>query len=204
MSARSATALHAVILAAGASRRFGSPKQLVRFDGQSLLQRVLVHATGLLGSAVTVVLGAHAAEISETLPPGNAGVLINRNWQEGIASSIRLAVQRLPGACDGVMLVLADQPLVGSETLSRLITAWRRQPRQVIASRYGSVTGAPAIFPRWCFGDLMALRGDQGARVVLQRYADHTVRLAHPEAALDIDYPEDLLEIPTTETSVKG
>src|SRR5665213_161601 len=198
---RATTALHAIVLAAGASRRFGSPKQLVRVDGQSLLQRAIAHASGLLGSAVTVVLGAHAAEIAETLPPGNAGILINRNWQEGIASSIRTAVQRLPGACDGVMLMLADQPLVGSETLSRLITAWRRQPRQIVASRSGSVTGVPAIFPRWCFGDLAALRGDQGARIVLRRYADNVVRLAHPEAAVDIDYPEDLLDIPTTENS---
>jgi CTP:molybdopterin cytidylyltransferase MocA len=129
MTARRSTTLHALVLAAGASRRFGSPKQLVRFDGQSLLQRAVAHASELLGSAVTVVLGAHAAEIAETLPTGSAGVLINRDWQEGIASSIRIGVQRLPGACDGVMLVLADQPLVGSETLRRLMTAWRRDRR---------------------------------------------------------------------------
>jgi len=195
MTTRRSTTLHALILAAGASRRFGSPKQLVRFDGQSLLQRAVAHASELLGSAVTVVLGAHAAEIAETLPTGSAGVLINRDWQEGIASSIRIGVQRLPGACDGVMLVLADQPLVGSETLRRLMTAWRRQPRNIIASRYGSVTGVPAIFPRWCFSDLTELRGDAGARIVIRRYSDHVVRLAHPEAAVDIDYPDDLLDL---------
>src|SRR5579863_9098181 len=124
MSIHRSTTLHAIVLAAGASRRFGSPKQLVRVDGQSLLQRVVAHASGLLGAGVTVVLGAHAAEIAETLPPGSAGTLINRNWQEGIGSSIRLGVQRLPGACDGVLLMLADQPLVGAETLQRLIAAW--------------------------------------------------------------------------------
>ncbi len=200
MSTRRST-LHALILAAGASRRFGSPKQLVRLDGQSLVQRAVGHASGLLGAAVTIVLGAHAAQIAETLPPGSAGTLINRNWQEGISSSIRLGVQRLPGACDGVLLMLADQPLVTGETLRRLITAWRRQPRQIIASRYGSVTGVPAIFPRWCFGDLTALRGDQGARLIIRRYADHVVRLAHPEAAVDIDYPEDLLDITAAESA---
>jgi len=200
MSPRSPT-LHALILAAGASQRFGSPKQLVRLDGQSLVQRAVAHASGLLGAAVTVVLGAHAAQIAETLPQGSAGTLINRNWQEGIGSSIRLGVQRLPGACDGILLMLADQPLVTSETLRRLITAWRRQSRQIIASRYGSVTGVPAIFPRWCFGDLMALRGDQGARLIIRRYSDHVVRLAHPEAQVDIDYPEDLLELSTPTTA---
>lgn len=192
---RRPSSLHALILAAGASRRFGSPKQLVRIGGQSLLQRALAQATELMGHSVTVVLGAHAAEIAETLPPGSAGVLINRNWQEGIGSSIRAGVQQLSGACDGVLIALADQPLVVGETLRRLMAAWKRQPRLIIASQYGSVTGVPAIFPRWSFGDLSSLRGDQGARVVIRRHADHVVRLAHPEAAVDIDYPEDLLDM---------
>jgi len=183
------------VLAAGASRRFGSPKQLVQFERKPLIQRVIAGATELAGSAVTVVLGAYAAEIAATLAPGTAGIIVNREWQEGIASSIRAAVARLPGACDGVLLLLADQPLVGSHSLGRLAAAWRRQPRSIIASRYRAVTGVPAIFPRWCFSDLAALRGDQGARLVLRRYPDHVVRLAHPEAEVDIDYPEDLLEL---------
>jgi CTP:molybdopterin cytidylyltransferase MocA len=187
--------LHAIVLAAGASRRFGSPKQLVRFEGQLLIQRVIAAATELVGSAVSVVLGAHAAEITANLPPGTASIVINRGWQEGIGSSIRLAVSRLPGACDGVLVMLGDQPMVGSASLNRLAAAWRRQPRSIVASRYGAVTGVPAIFPRWCFSDLSALRGDQGARVLLSRYGDHVVRLSHPEAAVDIDYPEDLLEL---------
>ena len=93
--------------------------------------------------------------------------------------------------------MLADQPMVGSASLNRLAAAWRRQPRGIVASRYGTVTGVPAIFPRWCFNDLAMLRGDQGARVLISRYGDHVVRLAHPEAAIDIDYPEDLLELGT-------
>lgn len=188
-------ALHSIVLAAGASRRFGSPKQLVRFDGQLLLQRVIAAATELTGSAVSVVLGAHAAEIAANLPPGTASIVINRGWQEGIASSIRCAVSRLPGACDGALIMLGDQPMVGSHGLNRLAAAWRRQPRGIVASRYGSVTGVPAIFPRWCFNDLAGLRGDQGARVLIRRYSDYVVRLAHPEAEVDIDYPEDLLEL---------
>jgi molybdenum cofactor cytidylyltransferase len=187
--------LHAIVLAAGESRRFGSPKQLVRFEGQLLVQRVIAAATELAGSAVTLVLGAHAAEIAANLPPGSASIIVNRNWQEGIGSSIRAAMMRLPGACDGALIMLADQPLVGGHGLTRLAAAWRRRPRGIVASHYGSVTGVPAIFPRWCFADLAALHGDQGARLLIRRYADHVVRLAHPEAAVDIDYPEDLLEL---------
>ncbi len=126
---------------------------------------------------------------------GSASVLINRDWQQGIASSIRVGISHLPGACDGVLMLLADQPLVAPVRLGHLAAAWRRNPRGIVASVYGAVTGVPAIFPRWCFGDLAALRGDEGARHLIRRYADHVTRLSHPEAAIDIDYPEDLLEL---------
>jgi len=66
------------------------------------------------------------------------------------------------------------------------------------------VTGVPAIFPRWCFSDLASLRGDQGARILLRRYADHVVRLANPEAEVDIDYPEDLLNLRSDEPPIAG
>ena len=196
---RRKSALHTIILAAGASRRFGSPKQLVRYEGQLLVQRAIAAAIELTGSAVSVVLGAHAAQITANLPPSSVSFVINRGWQEGIASSIRAAVAQVPGACDGALLMLADQPMVGGHGLARLAAAWRRQSHSVVASRYGSVTGVPAIFPRWCFADLAALRGDEGARVLISRYADHVIRLPHPEAAVDIDYPEDLLELSQTD-----
>ena len=188
-----AASLHTVVLAAGGSSRFGSPKQLVRFHGQTLLQRVLAATGELSATAVTVVLGANAADIAATLPPSGASVLVNRGWQEGIASSLRLAVRALSPACDGVLILLGDQPLIGATSLSRLTSTWRRQSRQIVASRYNGITGVPAIFPRWCFDALCELRGDQGARALISRHADHVVAMALPEAAVDIDRPEDLL-----------
>jgi len=194
MSGHASPCLHAVVLAAGGSSRFGSPKQLVRFQGQLLLHRVLA-AAGEVAAAVTLVLGAHAAEIAAIVPSGRATVLVNREWQEGVASSLRAAVRALPGACDGVLILLADQPLVAAASLGPLAGAWRRSPRQIIASRYSSVVGAPAIFPRWCFNNLCDLRGDQGARALISRYSDHVQSMPHPEAAVDIDQPEDLLNL---------
>ncbi len=88
--------LHAIVLAAGASSRFGSPKQLLRLDGELLLHRVIGCASEVASSAVTVVLGAHAAEIAVALPP--VTLQVNREWREGIASSIRIAVRALPGS----------------------------------------------------------------------------------------------------------
>ncbi len=191
--ARSAPVLHAIVLAAGSSRRFGSPKQLVKIDGELLLHRVIASAGEVAGAAVTVVLGSNAAEIAALLPP--VGLHVNREWREGIGSSIRSAVRALPGACAGALIVLADQPRVTAASLRRLVSAWHRQPRHIIASRYSAVTGVPAIFPRWCFEELSALRGDVGARAIIARHEDRVVPVLIPEAGIDIDRPEDLLDL---------
>jgi len=187
--------LHAIVLAAGASTRFGSPKQLVRVAGRPLLHSALARAADVAGSAVSVVLGAHAAELTPLLTHSQALIVINRDWREGIASSIRAGVSRLPPSCNAVLLMLADQAAVTAEDLKRLVSAWRRQPDYIVAARYGMTTGVPAVFPRSVFSDLGALRGDMGARALLQRNPDRVVRVPMASAAIDIDTPEDLLKI---------
>jgi molybdenum cofactor cytidylyltransferase len=187
--------LHAIVLAAGASSRFGSAKQLVRVAGRPLLHTAVARAAEVAGTAVMVVLGAHAAELTPLLTHSQASVLINRDWREGMASSIRTGVARLPSSCTAVLLTLVDQAAVTAEDLKRLVSAWRRQPDYIAAARYGTTTGVPAIFPRSTFSDLQSLRGDVGARVLLQRNPDRVVRVPMASAAIDIDTPEDLLKL---------
>ena len=187
--------LHAVVLAAGASTRFGSAKQLVRVAGRPLLHIAVARAAEVAGTAVTVVLGARAAELTPLLTHTQASVVINREWREGMASSIRAGVARLPASCTAVLLMLVDQAAVTGEDLKRLVGAWRRQPDYIAAARYGMTTGVPAIFPRSSFFDLASLRGDVGARVLLRRNPDRIVRVPMASAAIDIDTPEDLLEM---------
>lgn len=188
------TNLQVLVLAAGAASRFGSPKQLARIGGVMMLQKAVSQATEVAGHAVTVILGAHAERITPLLRQSPASVEINRNWQEGLASSLRLGVSRLPG-CEGVLVTLADQVAVTTFDLQRLVSAWRRQPGCLIAASYDGHTGVPAIFPAWCFPDLLALRGDAGARAVLARHADRCLRVPMPNAGVDIDTPEDLLDL---------
>jgi CTP:molybdopterin cytidylyltransferase MocA len=184
--------LHIVVLAAGAATRFGKPKQLAVLDGRPLLMHVLGRALEVAGSAVSVVIGAHATAIAPVLNRCNASIIVNRNWEEGIASSIRLAVQRLSGACDGAMLVLADQLGVTAADLQHLADLWHRQPNSIVAARYGGALGVPAIFPRALFGELLELRGDRGAQALLRRHESRLVALQMPAAAVDVDTPEDL------------
>ncbi len=193
--AEDAPSLHAIVLAAGSSSRFGSPKQLVRVDGRPLLHAAVSRAVDVAGHAVSVVLGAHAADLAPLLRHSAASIVINRDWSEGMASSIRAGVSRLPGSCGGVMLVLADQAAVTAEDLRRLASTWRRQPGYIVAAQYGTTLGAPAVFPASCFRDLAELRGDRGAQVLFKRNPDRVVRVPMDSASIDIDTPEDLLRL---------
>ena len=200
MNIESSGALHAIVLAAGASSRFGSPKQLVRLDGRPMLHAAVARAVEVAGQAVTVVLGSNAAELTPLLRHSPASVIVNRDWSEGIGSSIRTGVTRLPSSCDGVLIMLADQPAVTADDLRRLVETWRRQQDFIVAAFYESTTGVPAIFPRTMFSSLTELRGDQGARALIHRHRDRVVRVPLASAAIDIDTPEDLLKLgaPTT------
>lgn len=195
MSTTVEPALHVLVLAAGASRRFGSPKQLVRIDGRPLLHRAVAAATAVAGHAVTIVLGANAELLTPLLKHSPGSIVINRDWEQGLASSLRAGIRALPGSCDGVLVTLADQAMVTPGDLARLATAWRAQPEWLIAASYNGHTGVPAVFPRWTFASFSELRGDAGARSILERHSDRTLRIPMPNAAVDIDTPEDLLTL---------
>jgi molybdenum cofactor cytidylyltransferase len=187
--------IHVVVLAAGGSSRFGSAKQLVRVNGRPLMLTAVSRAVELAGHSVTVVLGAQATGLAPLLRHSPASIAINRDWSEGIASSIREGLAQAPATADGVLIFLADQAAVSTEDLRRLAGLWRRNPASIAAAQYAGTVGVPAIFPRWCFRDLNELRGDRGAQLLLQRHVDRLVRLPMPSAETDIDTPEDLLEL---------
>jgi CTP:molybdopterin cytidylyltransferase MocA len=184
--------LHILILAAGSSKRLGQPKQLVRLGGQPALHRVVSNAVAVAGHAVTVVAGAHVRELTYLLNQTPASMVVNRHWEEGMGSSLRFGVTTLPPACEAVLVLLGDQVAVTKDDLRRLIGAWKGQEEVLAAAVYERHAGVPAIFPRICFPELAALRGDEGARSVSQRNQFRLVRVGMPNAAVDLDTPEDL------------
>jgi molybdenum cofactor cytidylyltransferase len=187
--------LHAAILAAGPSTRFGSPKQLIQLAGTPVLHWAVSNTARAAGRSVSVVLGAAAGEIAPLLRRSEASVIVNRGWREGLASSVRAAVNAVPPGCDGLLLVLADQVAVTEDDLKRLVAAWRRHPVLIAAALFDGAPGLPAIFPGWAFPDLLGLRGEGDPRIVIRRHVDRVVRISMPAAAIDVNTPEDLLEI---------
>jgi molybdenum cofactor cytidylyltransferase len=183
---------HVLVLAAGASHRLGQPKQLVKLGGRPLLHRVVAHAVSLSGHAVTVVLGAHASELSRLLAHSSASTVINREWEEGMASSIRRGMEALPSGCEAVLILLGDQVGVTADDLRRLASAWNGEPSVIAASVYDQHLGVPAIFPHVFFKELAELRGESGARVIIERNQYRVNRVPMANAAIDLDTPEDL------------
>ena len=184
--------LQIIVLAAGASTRYGSPKQIAPVLGEPLLPLVLSRATAVAGHAVTVVLGAHAAEIAPALGSSPVSLVVNREWGEGLAASIRAGVLSLPGSCAAALLLLADQAAVTSADLQRLTDMWRRSPRAIVAAQYGGGHGVPAIFPRSEFPALLRLRGEQGAEAILRSPTIELIGVPMPSAATDINRPGDV------------
>ncbi len=139
--------VHALVLAAGASTRFGSPKQIARLGGATLLQRAINTATEAVGPAIHVILGAHATPIAEMLEPECGSNCPQYALGRGLGRFIRLGIERLPADCAGALLVLADQPYVTGASLARLISVWRAASEPIVASSYGAVIGAPLPVP---------------------------------------------------------
>ena len=182
----------AVILAAGASSRMGSPKQTLRYRGESLLRRAALAALGAGCRPVVVVTGAHAELSRRELEGLGVREVFNPYWETGMASSVRAGVEALAGAdADGVVLMLCDQPHVTAEVISGLVAAHRATPRSVVASAYGGGFGVPALFGRTLFAELAQLEGAAGARQVIKRHASEAHFLPFPGGETDVDTPDD-------------
>ncbi len=175
-----------VVLAAGASRRLGRPKQLVELDGVPLLVRAGRAMLSHCEYGVICVLGAHAAEVEAALEGMPVQVVVNSSWGEGIAASIRAGVQQVPTDARAILLSVCDQPLVDSADIGRLAAAWQEEPSVVVAAGYSDGCGVPAIFPATYRDDLIALKGDRGAKALLGA-ATHRRVVDMPNAAFDVD-----------------
>jgi molybdenum cofactor cytidylyltransferase len=189
------------VLAAGRSARLGSPKQLVPFEGKTLLRRVVETALFVavpgIDTPVGVVLGAEAAACQGEISGLAAHVLVNEAWTEGLASSVRLAVAwALEQRADALVLLLCDQPFVSTELLQHLIATHRATGQPLVACAYeNGATGAPLLVEKRFFGELLALEGDRGAQGLLRRYPDAVATVPFPLGTFDVDTPEDLAKL---------
>jgi len=190
------TKIHALVLAAGASKRFGAAKQLAMIGGQQLLARTVCQVNAAGFDTVNVVLSSPVAE-RFSMPSSSVNILINPEPDRGLLSSIKLGLQALPagGLRDGVAFILADQPLLTSVDLARLIIAYaNKNGTRIVVPMFGGRRGNPVIMPQHYSEEIIAAPdADHGAAFMLKRYADkvHFVEMATEGVILDMDTQAD-------------
>ena len=188
-----------IILAAGASTRMGSPKQLLPYKGRPLIRHAVEQALASNAEQVFVVLGANAAVVGQcaldscakVVSPASFLTLVeNPNWQEGMGTSIRAGLEAAANF-DAVIIALADQPLVGPQILNTLIATHQQTRKPIVAASYSGIAGVPALFTRELFPQLLQLPPAAGCKGLIESHAAESVLIDCPEGALDIDTPDD-------------
>jgi CTP:molybdopterin cytidylyltransferase MocA len=180
-----------LVLAAGAGRRFGAPKALVRYEGRGLLDRAVATLRDGGCRQVLAVLGAQApaalAGTAEAFTP-----VLNRRWGQGLSTSLRAGLAAVPDRFDGVVVSLVDQPRIEPEAVRRLIASARDGAALAVAT-YNGARAHPVLFARRHFAAIAATAtGDRGARDFIDANADAVVEVPCPGDPGDVDTPADL------------
>jgi len=184
----------AVILAAGASSRYGQPKQLLHYEGRSLLRRAAEATADSCCRPIVVVLGASARLCADELRGLPVHLTENTKWMEGMGGSLRTGiavVSALKPEVVGAVVMLCDQPLVSAQIIEALAQRYRESGAPIVASAYARTLGVPALFDRSLFGQLLSLRGDGGARRIIERSGGDVAAVPFPGGIVDIDTPQD-------------
>lgn len=184
----------AVLLAAGGSARLGEPKQLLMIDGETLLRRMARVLVASTARPLVVVLGAQAEACSDQVRGMPIEIVVNHQWKEGLASSIRAAMtvlDRVGPSVEAAVMAVCDQPLLTPGLIDLLMSKWRATESRIVACEYNGVRGVPALFSARCFAELAALRGGSGARPIIEKHRNHLASVPFPGGAHDIDTAED-------------
>lgn len=194
-----------ILLAAGGSSRLGRPKQLLLYQGRTLLRHAAETAFASGCRPVVVVLGAQADRLRAEIAGLEVVIADNPDWARGMGSSVRAGLRALEASAPdaaGVVLMLCDQPLITAASLDALVQSHIDTSAPLVASEYGGTRGVPAFFGRSLFPDLLALKGEQGAKAVLAAHASEVVALPLPAGVWDVDTASDYERLQATRPGV--
>lgn len=188
----------AVVLAAGGSRRLGRPKQLEPWGDSNLLGHVVARTHEFPVDEVWVVLGHDAQRIIEETDLGEANVVENLEWDEGIASSLRVALDALTrlSRCDLALVVIGDQPDVPVATVEELVASHRKGGKPVTLPKYRYNWGNPVLIDRSLWARVMSLAGDEGAQRLWQAHPEWVNEVWFADSGpRDVDTESDVAEL---------
>jgi molybdenum cofactor cytidylyltransferase len=183
-----------IILAAGGSSRFGNIKQLLPFNGKTLLQHVIDEATKAGVKPIVVITGANATKVSASIANSKVNILVNENWQEGMASGIVAGVHSIVSLNESIkkiIIAVCDQPFVTSALFEQLDQMQNKSGKSIVACTYADTIGTPALFATKYFDQLLSLKGDEGAKKILKSNSEDVATVDFPKGEIDIDTQKD-------------
>lgn len=181
-----------ILLAAGMSTRMGVNKLLLEIAGETVIRRAARRAVEAGLQPLLVVLGHEAEAARRELDGLACSVVINHDYQKGIASSLRAGVAALPADCRAVVVALADMPHVTAGMIAELVARYRETRAPLVVSQYEEVNAPPVLYDASLFAELRAVSDTRCAQQVVKRHRDDAEVLAWPAARLaDLDVPDD-------------
>lgn len=186
-----------IILAAGRSVRMGRAKLLLELQGKSIVRHVVENALGARLDEVLVVIGNEAARIREEIEQYPVRIVENPLFAGGQSTSLQAGMRRIQPDAEAVIILMADQPFVGPETIDAIVDRYQAERSLIVAPEYAGQIGAPVLFDRRLFPELLAASGDKGGRDIVRSHPDdvRVVRFDHSLAARDIDTWQEYEEI---------
>jgi len=188
--------LAAVILAGGASRRMGSPKALVSYQGASFLEHLLGVTRHPAIGVRRVVLGPDAEAISQQVTLASDEMVVNRDWQLGQLSSIHAALRSLPEGTQGMLLCPVDHPLVSAALVDALVRTFLETRAPVVLPMFEGRRGHPVIFAAAVYEELLRAPMDTGARAVVRAHKSDLQEVSTTEegCVVNLNDPDALLK----------
>lgn len=183
-----------LLLAAGASSRMGTSKQLLDIGGTPLLRHTTKIALSTKASKVVVVLGANEPSHREVISDLPVHVVVNHYWKGGMGSSIKTGLHYVigeHGETDAMLIMVCDQPALTAAHLDILLATHFQSGKKITASAYDDTLGVPAIFGRSFFSNILMLRDEQGAKKIIEQFKDQVIPVAFPEGSIDLDTAAD-------------
>lgn len=187
-----------VILAAGSSSRLGRPKQLLQYKETTLLNNTILEASKVQNSFVVVVTGANSESVLKELNSAEITTCFNLDWETGMSSSIVKGLNEillLNPDCEQCIFAVCDQPFVTTSIFENLINEYVKTGKAIVASAYSKTLGTPVLFHKKYFPELLELKGQEGAKKLIKKYAEDTASIIFEKGNIDIDTEEDYDEL---------
>lgn len=182
-----------ILLAAGESKRFGSPKQLAKWHDKTFFETVINNISVTTLKPVVVVTGAYQELLNPIISNyTNIINIFNPKWKDGQSESIKIGVEAIKNDVNAVIFLLVDQPQISSEMINRILIEYARTKTDIIAYEYNGKLRHPVLFSRVTFGDLKSIQGDTGGRQLFKNYSPLEIPINDSFYAMDFDTPEEL------------